>query len=66
VPGVAFVIVSVRSIDESISGIRTLELYWAEMFIADVRLRESSVAISSGNNFIISIIVVELFRDAFG
>ena len=37
-------IVRVSSIDESISGIRMFELYSAEMFSADARLSESSIA----------------------
>ncbi len=51
-PGVAFVIVSLRFIDDSISGMRTFESYSAEMFIADARLIDISIAIKYRGNFI--------------
>ncbi len=51
VPGVAFVIVRVRSIEDSISGMRTFELYSAEIFNADVRLSENSIAIKNSGSF---------------
>jgi len=49
VPWVAFVIVRVSWIDESISGMRMFEFCVAVMLRADVRLIEISIAIKNDN-----------------